>query len=71
MTDIRIEQACINAESCGGTATARLWTENFHPGNRRHADPPFNQASLVSQSCTCPLSDDDIERIGIFARSRR
>ena len=71
MTDAIVESPCIAADVCSGTVTLRLWTASHSPYDRRRNKDHFNQATLVNQTCTCSLSEDAIERLGIFARSGR
>jgi hypothetical protein len=45
--------------------------EGYPLPERRRADRPVNRVAVVAQTCACTLSDDDIERLGILARSGR
>jgi hypothetical protein len=71
MNDTVIDSLCINPDECNGTVTLRLWTDNHPPHDRRRDTSHLSQVALVSQTCACTLSEDAIERLGIFARSRR
>ena len=71
MIDTIIDSPCIAADVCSGTVTLRLWAATHPPYDRRRDKDHFNQATLVNQTCACSLADDDIERLGILARSGR
>jgi hypothetical protein len=63
-----IDYPCIHNEICHGLVTLRFWTDRRPPYDRRKNADAFNQVTLAKQTCFCSLSDEDIERLGIFAR---
>jgi hypothetical protein len=59
---------CLAAAACGGAVTLRLGYAPAYTGRGRTA--LSKTADLLHQTCSCPLSDDDIARLLSQAKPR-
>jgi hypothetical protein len=56
---------CLTAATCGGAVKLRLGYAPEYRGRRRLSLRPTVDA--VHQTCSCPLSHEDIDRLGVQA----